>query len=372
MDVVSLLQDLVLIQSVCGDEVKLAQFIVDWMKENELPAQMVEVKPNRPNVIALLQGPAPGPHVMLNGHMDTVEAGRGWTHDPFGCEIEDGRMYGRGAYDMKSGLACILWAAAACKEEGLPKRGELTVAAVVDEEAIDWGTYALIQQGYTKGLDVAMVAESTDLKVVTAHRGRAVLEIEVRGRAAHSQSPSHGVNAIEEAAILLNALPRLAGPVHPKIGSSTVNTLRIEGGQEQVMLVPDRCRLVVDRCLVPGYSSAQALDDMKRLIGELGIDAEATLAKRDTPFCEPFEIPETDPYVKLIVESAEKILARKVEITFHEGPCDSCILVNQGKVPTIEFGPSGGKLHEADEYVEIESVRATADVYHEILRRLLS
>jgi len=372
LEVISLLQDLLRVQSVCGNEEKIAHFIVGWMKENGLPAEMVEVMPKRPNVIAQLKGASPGPHVMLNGHMDTVDAGRGWTHDPFGCEIEEGRMYGRGAYDMKSGLASILWAAAACKQEGLPRRGKLTLAAVVDEEAIDLGTYALIQQGYTKGLDIALVAESTDLKVVTAHRGRAIFEIEVSGRAAHSQSPSHGVNAIEKAAILLNALPQLAGPVHPKIGTSTVSILRIEGGQEQVMLIPDRCRVVVERCLVPGYSTAEALDDMKQLIGKLGISADVALAKRDTPFCEPFEIPETDPYVRLIVESVEKTLARKTEITFHEGPCDSCILVNQGNVPTIEFGPSGGQLHEADEYVDIESVRTTANVYREILRRLLS
>jgi len=144
---------------------------------------------------------------MLNGHMDTVGVGRGWTHDPFGGTIEDGRMYGRGTTDMKAGLACILWAAAKCKQEGLPGKGELTIAAVVDEEAIDLGTFALIKQGFTKNLDLAMVAESTDLDIITAHRGRTVIEITVHGRAAHSHWPDHGVNAIEKAAILLNALP---------------------------------------------------------------------------------------------------------------------------------------------------------------------
>lgn len=304
--------------------------------------------------------------------MDTVEPGRGWKHDPFGAQIEGGRMYGRGTLDMKSGLACILWAAAACKEEGLPKRGELLVAAVVDEEAIDWGTYALVQKGLTKGLDFAMIPEYTDLQVATAHRGRAVINVEVHGKAAHSEWPDHGVNAIEKAAVLLNALPKIGGPVHPKFGGSTINTLKIEGGQEEVMLVPDRCRIVIDRCLAPGYTSKAALEDLKRLIRETGVDAEARVVDRETPFCEPFDIPDNDPHVQQVVEIAAKVLGKAPEIISHGGPCDSCILVNQGKVTTVEFGPSGARLHESEEYVDLVSVKKTAEVYREIIRTLLS
>ena len=371
-DLITLLQDLVKIPSVCGDEEQIGSFIATWLRKNELPAQIVNVKPNRSNIVTLLKCPKPGPRIMLNGHMDTVEVGRGWTHDPFAGTLEDGRIYGRGTTDMKAGLACILWAAAKCKQEGLPRKGELTIAAVVDEEAIDLGTYALVQQGFTKGLDFAMIAESTDLQVVTAHLGRTVIEVTVHGRAAHSHWPNHGVNAIEKAAILLNALPQLRGPVHPRMGGSTVNTLKIEGGQDEVMLVPDQCRLVIDMCLVPGFDSKDALRDVKQLISKLGIDAEARFVTRETPFCEPFELPEGDQYVQLISETATKVLGARPNLAYHNGPCDSCILVNQGKIPTVEFGPSGGRLHESDEYVELDSVRKTAEVYLEILRRSLS
>jgi len=371
-DVILLLADLVKIPSVCGNEAEVANFIADWLERNKLPTEMLEVKPNRPDVIARLKGPKPGPRILFNGHVDTVEVGRGWTRDPFGAEVEGNRMYGRGAMDMKGGLASILWAAAKCREEGLPRQGELIVAAVVDEESIDWGTYALVQRGITEGLDFAMISEATDLEVVTAHKGRAVFEIEVHGRAAHSHWPEHGVNAIEKAAVLINVLPRIRGPNHPRFGGNTISTLKIEGGQEEVMLVPDRCRILIDRCLVPGYSSEAALRDLKDLINEVGIDAEARPPKRETPFCDPFEIPDDDPHVRRVVEIASRTLGRPVKIGFHGGPCDSCILVNQGKVPTIEFGPSGAQLHEADEYVDIESVRKTAAVYHEIVRTLLS
>jgi succinyl-diaminopimelate desuccinylase len=371
-DVIPLLADLVKIPSVCGDEAKVAHFIADWLERNGLPAEILGVKPNRPDVIARLRGSKPGPRIMFNGHMDTVEPGRGWKHDPFGAHIEGGKMYGRGTLDMKSGLACILWAAAACKEEGLPKRGELLLAAVVDEEAIDWGTYALVQNGLTEGLDFAMISESTDLQVATAHRGRAVFNVEVHGKAAHSHWPDHGVNAIEKAAVLLNALTKVGGPIHPKLGGPTINTLKIEGGQEAVMLVPDRCHIVIDRCLVPGYTSKAALEDLKRLIRETGVDAEARLVNRETPFCEPFDIPDNDPHVQQVVEAAAKVLGKTPEIQFHEGPCDSCILVNQGKVTTVEFGPSGARLHESDEYVDLASVKKTADVYREIIRTQLS
>jgi acetylornithine deacetylase/succinyl-diaminopimelate desuccinylase-like protein len=150
-----------------------------------------------------------------------------------------------------------------------------------------------------------------------------------------------------------------------------MNILKIEGGQEEVMLVPDRCRLVIDRCLVPGYSSEQALTDLKTLILDHEIDAEAKLIERETPFCEPFELPSDNPHVQLTMSAASRVLGVKPEISYHEGPCDSCILVSEGKIPAIEFGPTGGKLHECEEYVEIESVMKASEVYMEILRTAL-
>jgi acetylornithine deacetylase/succinyl-diaminopimelate desuccinylase family protein len=371
-DVLQLLADLVKTPSVCGQENRIAHYIADWLGKSKLEVEMVDVKPNRPNVVVRLKGKEPGPHVLLNGHMDTVEPGNGWTRDPFGAEVEDGKMYGRGAFDMKAGLACILWVAAALREEGLPRRGELMVTAVVDEEAIARGTYALVQRNLTKDVEFAMIPEPTNLKVITAHRGRAVFEIEVRGKAAHSGWPEHGVNAIEKAAVLVNALPRIRGPHHPTIGDATINTLRIEGGQEEVMLVPDHCRLLIDRCLVPGYTTDAALQDMRRLISEIGIEAEAKLPVRETPFCESFEILDDEPHVQLVMEAATKVLRKRPEMAFHAGPCDSCILVNPGRVPTIEFGPSGSGLHQPDEYVELDSVKKTAAVYHSIMTSMLA
>jgi acetylornithine deacetylase/succinyl-diaminopimelate desuccinylase family protein len=371
-ELVTLLSDLVKIPSVCGDEGKIARFILKWLGRKKVSARLFPVKPGRPNVLARLKGAKPGPRIMLNGHMDTVEAGQGWKHDPFGAEIEGGRMYGRGTVDMKGGLASILWSAAQCRKEGLPKRGELVVAGVVDEEALDLGSYALVKKGITNGLDFAMIAEPTELSVVTSHMGRAVFDVTVHGRAAHSHWPDHGVNAIEKAAALITSLPRIEGPTHPKMGKSTINTLRIEGGQESTMLVPDRCRLVIDRCLVPGYTGNAALDDLKKLIRDTGVDAEAKLVDRETPFCDPFDIPDSHPKVQEIADIVTKALGKRPEIDYHGGPCDSCILVNQGKVPTIEFGPTGGRLHESDEYVELETVEKAAQVYSEIIRNYLS
>ena len=369
-DVIPLLSDLVKIPSVCGDEAAIADFIAAWLKNNGIPAELMEVKPRRPNVISRLRGASEGPRVMLNGHMDTVAPGEGWTHAPNGAEIQDGRMYGRGTVDMKSGLAAMLSAVAQAKSEGLPRRGEVILAAVVDEEAFDLGSYELVKSGLTEHLDFAMISEATDLDVVTAHRGRTVLDVTVHGKAAHSMRPEHGVNAISKAAVLINSLPRLDGPTHPKLGRSTVNVLKVEGGQEEVMLVADRCRIVIDRCLVPGHNSKYALEELRMLIKELGIEADANFYARETPFCDPFEIPDEHAAVKTALRAAESVLGKRPKIGFHEGPCDSCILVNQGKVPTIEFGPSGGRLHEPDEFVDLESVRLTTEFYKELIRNV--
>ena len=370
-DDVSLLADLVRIPSVCGQEGKIAEFIKNWLKEKGLPAELLEVRPGGPDVICRVKGCEAGPCVMFNGHMDTVAAGTGWTHDPFGAEVEDGRMYGRGTIDMKSGLASMLAAVADCMEEGVLRKGELVLAGVVDEEAFDLGTYALVQKGLTQGLDFAMVSEATDLKVVTAHRGRVVFDVLVHGKAAHSMWPSHGQSAILSAATLINSLSTLPSPTHPRMGHSTVNVLKVEGGQEEVMLVADRCRLVIDRCLVPGHSSKDALEEFGRMVSELGVDADVRLLTRETPFCDPFEIPEGHEAKKIIETTAANVLGHKPEIGFHEGPCDSCILVNQGNVPTLEFGPSGGRLHESDEFVDLESLKTTTKFYRELIRSLM-
>ena len=360
------------IPSVCGEEGRVADFIAKWLNGKDLPVEMLEVKPGRPNVISRIKGRDRGPRLMLNGHMDTVAPGAGWEHDPFGAQIENGRMYGRGTVDMKSGLAAMLSALADCSSDGLVKKGEVILAAVMDEESIDLGSYALVRYGLTDGLDFAMISEATDLNVVNAHRGRAVFDVVVHGKAAHSMWPDHGVSAISNSATLINALPNLRSPTHPRMGRSTVNVLKIEGGQEEVMLVADRCRLVIDRCLVPGHNSQNALDDLNRLISELGLDADARFITRETPFCDPFEIPESHEAVKTVVEVASKVIGKAPRLEFHEGPCDSCILVNQGRVPTLEFGPSGGRLHQSDEFVDLESVRTTTEFYEELIRTLLS
>jgi succinyl-diaminopimelate desuccinylase len=368
----SLLESLVRIPSVCGDEYKLAVFIRNWLAERGLPAEMLEVKPNRPDVICRLRGHRAGPRLLLNGHMDTVAPGEGWVHDPYGAEVEGGKMYGRGTIDMKSGLASILVAAAECKQEGLPAKGELVVTAVVDEESIDWGTYALIQKGITQGVDLALVSEATDLNLVTAHRGRTVFDVEVHGRAAHSMWPEHGINAIDNAATLIKSLPKLDSPTHRRLGRTTVNVLKIEGGQVEVMLVPERCRIVIDRCLVPGYNSKSALEDLKQLTKEIGVNANVKFIARETPFCEPYEIPDEDGNVQVVMGAATKVLGKAPKIDFHPGPCDSCILVDPGGIPTLEFGPSGGRLHESDEFVELESVTKATAVYKKIIRTMLS
>jgi acetylornithine deacetylase/succinyl-diaminopimelate desuccinylase family protein len=371
-DVISLLADLVRIPSVCGQEARIAGFIAEWLRRQKLPADMTDVKPGRPNVISRAKGPDRGPRLMFNGHMDTVAPGAGWEHDPFGAEIENGKMYGRGTVDMKSGLAAMLAAVAECKAEGLPRKGEVVLAAVMDEESIDLGSYALVQQGLTDGLAFAMISEATDLNVVNAHRGRAVFDVVVHGKAAHSMWPDRGVSAITNSATLIMALPNLHSPTHPRMGRSTVNVLKIEGGQEEVMLVADRCRMVIDRCLVPGHTSRDALSDINELIRELDLDADAQFVARETPFCDPFEIPENDKAVKTVMEVASKILGKPPKLDFHEGPCDSCILVNQGKIPTLEFGPAGGRIHQSDEFVDLQSVKTTTAFYKELIRSLLS
>src|SRR5262249_7591111 len=151
----------------------------------------------RPNVVARLEGSPAGPHLLFDGHLDVVPAGNGWSQDPYTATVRDGRLIGRGAADMKGGIAAMVAAAEAVRQAGMPLRGTLTLAMVADEEEGGAGTRALLDDGLEATW--AIVPEPTELRPVVAHKGSANLHIRLRGVPAHASTPEQGVNAIEQA-----------------------------------------------------------------------------------------------------------------------------------------------------------------------------
>src|SRR5438034_5566396 len=254
--VIRLLRDLVAINSInptlvagAPGEGAVAQAIADEMKQIGLDVSVDHVAPGRPNVVGLLDAMNHGPTLMLCGHTDTV--GVAGMPDPFTPIERDGRLYGRGAQDMKGGVAAMIDAARIVAREGL-RAGRLVIAAVVDEEHSSIGADALVQ---TWRADAAVVTEPTDLAIVVAHKGFAWVEVEVKGRAAHGSRPMDGQDAILRLGRVLARLEALdrtlqARSPHPLVGTGSLHASMVEGGREWSSY-PDCAVVQIERRTLP-------------------------------------------------------------------------------------------------------------------------
>jgi acetylornithine deacetylase len=283
----------------------------------------------------------------LNAHTDTVgTAGMTAPHEP---RIEDGRLYGRGAYDMKAGLAAAMDAAA--RARGRRLRGDVIVAAVIDEEVASLGTQALLER---QRADAAIVTEPTELRVAVAHKGFVAFELETRGRAAHGSRPDLGIDAIARMGQVLVRLEELdrglrSRPSHPLLASGSLHASLIEGGQE-FSSYPERCVVRGERRTVPGETVELVADELRLLLGELDGTARTLFSR------EPFETRVDEPIVELVRRHAGD--AEVVGVPFW---ADSALLAAAG-IPTVLFGPGGEGAHAVVEWVDLGETRRCADV----------
>ncbi len=364
-----LLSDLVAIDSVNPDlvpgaagEGEIARHIAGWLERAGLAVQLVEAAPGRPNVVGIAKGTGGGKSLVLNGHMDTVGTeGMPNAHNP---EIREGRLYGRGAYDMKGGLAACMLAAAEARKRKL--RGDVIVEAVVDEEYASLGTQALAPRYHA---DAAIVAEFTELQLILAHKGFAWLEFETIGKAAHGSRPDLGVDAIAKMGSVLVQLEQLdqtlrAHPSHPLLGSGSVHASLIRGGQE-LSSFPERCILSVERRTIPGETPQQAEAELARIVSELErADPKFKAVVRGGLNRSPLETGEDTIIAKTVQAAATKVLGHVAPIGGVPFWTDAALLAQAG-IPSLLFGPGGAGAHSAGEWVDLTSVEACATVYLE-------
>jgi acetylornithine deacetylase len=350
-----LVSELVAIDSVnpelvpgAAGEAEIARFVAGWLEEAGLEVELEEVAPGRPNVVAIARGSGGGRSLMLNAHMDTVGvAGMG---APFEPRVEDGRLFGRGSYDMKASLAAIMVAGGEARRHDL--RGDLLVTAVCDEEVASIGTARIAERFEA---DAAIVAEPTELRLALAHRGFVAFELETAGRAAHGSRPDLGIDAIAlmgHALVRLEALDRRlrSAPSHALLGSGSLHASLISGGQEYSSY-PERCLLEGERRTVPGESVSDVEQELRELLGDLDGRARVTFAR------EPFEVRAEEPIVELVRRHAGE--PEIVGVPFW---ADSALLAEAG-IPTVVFGPAGEGAHAAVEWVDLASVERCVDIY---------
>ncbi|SFG42865.1 succinyl-diaminopimelate desuccinylase [Halopelagius inordinatus] len=381
-ETVSLLQELVRIPSPYFEEAEISEFVYDWLDERGLDPEYHHVSEpditeyEGDNVVARLEGSDPdAPTLLLNAHMDTVLLVDDWEEDPTSGRIEDGKLYGQGACDMKGGLAAVMKAFEALAESDAELRGDVLLTAVVDEEGpYGLGTDRLIRDGYTDDCDMAVVTEpgpilaQEDIEnpaLLLGARGRFLYDIEVRGRAAHGSKPHTGVNAVVDAGKLAAELDELETGSHPKLGDGSVCPLKIEGGS-QTLSVPERARLMVDRHVVVGETEAEVLADAERVVSELDIESEVDVGFREAPDDDirygPYVTEENHPLVESLTGATRNVTGTDPAYGYFSSVGDFNYLGDRAGLPTVILGPDGENIHGAGEFVVLDDVVEVADI----------
>jgi acetylornithine deacetylase len=371
----ALVEELVSVDSVNPDlvpgaagEGEIALLVGSWLAERGVAVRYQEAAPRRLNVIGRVAGHGGGRSLMLNAHLDTV--GTESMPDALRPVIRDGRLYGRGAHDTKSGLAAAMVATVAAIDMHL--RGDVVLAAVVDEEGESKGTEALLTEWVA---DAGIVLEPTGQVIVPAHKGFMWADVETLGVAAHGSDPEHGVDAILGMGYVMVELDALATglrhrPPAGALGTGSLHASLIGGGRE-LPTYPDRCSLVVERRTVPGDTAEKVLAELEAAIaaahrhdasGRWTAAASLRLARP------PLATPRDDPVVVAVAEACAA-MAGSVAL----GPVafwTDAALMSAAGISSVVFGAKGDGMHSASEWVNLESVQVVADVLVDSARRL--
>ena len=369
-----LLQDLVKIDSVnpslvsgAAGEADIAEYLREWMTARGMEATITEIEPGRVNAVGVLKGSGGGKSMMLNGHTDTVGVDY-MTIDPFDPKIEGNKLYGRGSADMKGGLAASMAAIDVIIEQGIELRGDIVLAGVCDEEYASIGTEHLMKDVH---VDAAIVGEPTEQNIQVAHKGFAWIDVVTHGFAAHGSAYKIGVDAIAKMGHVLIGLEALQSILeedhHQLVGPGSVHASIISGGQE-LSTYPDKCKLEVERRLIPGEKREDIEIEMQNLLKSLSEGDPKFKADYEITFYRgPMEISPEEEICRLLREVSKK---NGVEPRFVGGSgwMDTQIIYDKG-IPAVAYGPSGEGYHGAVEWVDLDTVYHVATVQAKVIKR---
>lgn len=378
MNVIELTQALVRIPSENpnGTEAEMANFVADWL--SRLPGAEIDVRevlPGRPNVIGRLKGKSSARPLALLAHMDTVPVGANWTERPFGGDIHDGKLFGRGSCDMKSGLAVAMMAFAnACNRQQQPTH-DILIGATMDEEGTRMlGVNALVDWGVI-GKDAFVIAtEPSDLTVSIAHKGLLWAELSVKGKAAHAGNPHFGADAIRCAAEFIHhfgAAVRALAHDHPALGKATATFSRISGGIK-TNVVPDTATVEMDVRLPPPMT-LQDIHDMIAIsakASESAVPGTAITFRQINNDRPPVEADLADPTLKALAQSVRSITGAAEAFSSFPAYTDASVVqARTGNTTSIVFGPGLlAQAHTADEFVPVDQIEKAQQVLDLFIR----
>ncbi len=375
--VVEFTQELVRIESVNDPEAGLSEepaaaAVVAEMRSFGWEPVVEEVAPGRPNVICIVNGGLPGPTLMFEGHSDVVTAGdkSQWTRDPFGAEIVDGKLYGRGSADMKSGVAAVIYATRAVQVAG-PFPGKILIGILCDEEEMMIGVKHFVAAGHCQGIDGAISAEPEAGEICAVAKGAIRLRIDAHGVMAHGAMPDKGANPITvltHATVgltdLQQRLQKELGP-HEHLGKISITPTYLEGGTiEQLNVIPADAILGIDIRTTPAVDHPTLLADVNRILDEssaaTGVTLELTIID-DRPSA---DTPLDSRVVKALVAGHEAVTGQPAVFGGVPGTTDGTILWRDGGLDSVVYGPGGKWIaHQVDEFVEVAEIIQATEVF---------
>lgn len=370
---VELTRQLIAIDSVNPDlvaggagESEIAAFTADWLTKRGFECRLLEPSPGRVSVLAIAAGTGGGRSIMLNGHLDTV-ALSSYDGDGLLPEVRDGELHGRGTYDMKSGVAAIMTAAASAATD--PHTGDIVVALVADEEYASTGTSEVLRHVVT---DTAIVVEPSGLDLMVAHRGFVWAEVTVHGVAAHGSRPDLGVDAIAKAGSFLTAIEDLghrlaSGEQHPLLATGSIHASTITGGTE-ASTYPDRCVIVVERRTIPGEDVSFVEAELRTILDAIATDDPAFSYDLDIgTHRPPFAAHPESVVAAAVTDSFREVTGSDPVVRGEAFWTDAALLAEAG-VDVVLFGVDGGGAHAATEWVTLSSLETLTDTLERTVR----
>jgi putative selenium metabolism hydrolase len=382
-DLVNFLRDLVRIPSLSTQEGPLAARLAEEMRR----VGFQDVYTDRMGSVVGRIGSGPGPVLVYNGHMDVVDVGdpAAWRRDPFGAEVENGVMFGRGTADMKGALAAMVYGSKALIEADVPLAGTAYVVGVVQEEPSEgMAMRVLVEEGGLRP-DLVVLGESTNLEVSRGQRGRMEMQVTLRGRSCHASAPEQGENALHAAARVIFGVELLAPRLlsDPVLGQGTIAVTDAETVASSRNAIPDRCRLIVDRRLTLGETEARALNEIQQIINREEVRAEVTVSEyevtsytgyrsRYREFYPAWLMEEDHPLVRAAIRASERAIERRPRLTTWAFSTDGVFTLGKAGIPTIGFGPGEEHFaHTSDEQIRLADVARAAKVYAQLAVEVL-
>ncbi|WP_221765803.1 M20 family metallopeptidase [Streptomyces sp. WAC 06783] len=346
------------------------------------PHEVTEVAPGRPNVVAVVEGGGgPGPTLMFEGHTDVVTEGdpAAWSVDPYGGQIHDGRLWGRGAADMKSGVAAMIYAVRALQQAG-PFPGRIVVGVLCDEEGLMLGAKAFAASPTAAGVDGVIVCEPEGYEVCTSARGGIRLRFELHGVMAHGAMPQEGRNPLVAGARVVAALAgaeewavRRYG-THPHAGTVTVTPTVLHGGDpDQLNVIPADAVVGVDVRTVPGTDHAELIGHLRQAAEDAAAGVGVTVGLTVVDDRPAIETDAGHPVVTALVAGHRLVHGSAPPFGAVPGTTDGTILTRDAGLATVVYGPGGKWIaHQKDEYVEVREIGEYARVYAAAARHFLT